>query len=295
MKNYLGFFKTNRTLLGSVLVVSVGFLSVQVVNAGSPVIKGCVSKVSGLVRIASKCAKNENLISWNQLGVQGLPGIQGLQGDTGKQGDQGLAGPKGDTGPQGPQGPQGLAGLNGVNGYSGSAGPQGPAGKHLVVLDANGNLVGYPIDLSGESDTSTVIGTQNIFTSLQIYLDQEKIVASVSLSGMPTFFPFYWTNLNCTGSATEIMALGDYGYPYSKLATKISPTAPIVWYQADPAALASPATGTVTFLSSGGEGQCINNTTTLTASGGDGFISFHTIPAPFAPFVGPLSLAVANS
>ena len=60
MKNYLGFFKTNRTLLGSVLVVSVGFLSVQVVNAGSPVIKGCVSKVSGLVRIASKCAKNEN-------------------------------------------------------------------------------------------------------------------------------------------------------------------------------------------------------------------------------------------
>jgi hypothetical protein len=292
MKNYLGFFKTNRTLLGSVLVVSVGFLSVQVVNAGSPVIKGCVSKVSGLVRIASKCAKNENLISWNQLGVQGLPGIQGLQGDTGKQGDQGLAGPKGDTGLQGPQG---LAGLNGANGYSGSAGPQGPAGKHLVVLDANGNLVGYPIDLGGGGDTSTVIGTQNPFTSLQIYLDKEKIVASVSLSGIPTFFPFLWTNLNCTGSATEIMALGDYGYPYSKLATKISPTAPIVWYQADAAALASPATGTVTFLSSGGEGQCINKTTTLTASGGDGFISFHTIPAPFAPFVGPLSLAVANS
>ena len=91
------------------------------------------------------------------------------------------------------------------------------------------------------------------------------------------------------------MALGDYGYPYSKLATKISPTAPIVWYQADAAALASPATGTVTFLSYGGEGQCINETTTLTPSGGDGFISFHTIPAPFAPFVGPLSLAVANS
>lgn len=172
MKNYLGFFKTNRTLLGSVLVVSVGFLSVQVVNAGSPVIKGCVSKVSGLVRIASKCAKNENLISWNQLGVQGLPGIQGLQGDTGKQGDQGLAGPKGDTGLQGPQG---LAGLNGANGYSGSAGPQGPAGKHLVVLDANGNLVGYPIDLSGSGDTSTVIGTQNPFTSLQIYLDKENV------------------------------------------------------------------------------------------------------------------------
>ena len=278
MKNYLGFFKTNRTLLGSVLVVSVGFLSVQVVNAGSPVIKGCVSKVSGLVRIASKCAKNENLISWNQMGVQGLPGIQGLQGDTGKQGDQGLAG------------------LNGANGYSGSAGPQGPAGKHLVVLDANGNLVGYPIDLlSDGGDTSTVIGTQDPFTALQIYLDNEKIVASVSLSGNPTFFPFYWTNLNCTGSATEIMGLGDYSFPYSKLATKISPTAPIVWYQADAAALASPATGTVTFLSSGGEGQCINKTTTLTVSGGDGFISFHTIPAPFAPFVGPLSLAVANS
>ena len=189
--------------------------------------------------------------------------------------------------------------MNGANGYSGSAGPQGPAGKHLVVLDANGNLVGYPIDLSGGVDTSTTIdtqiGTQNSFTSLQIYLDKEKIVVSVSLSGNPTFFPFLWTNLNCTGSATEFMALGDYGYLYSKLATEISPTAPIVWYQADAAALASPETGTVTFLSYGGDGQCINETTTRTASGGDGFISFHTIPAPFAPFVGPLSLAVANS
>ena len=95
MKNYLGFFKTNRTLLGSVLVVSVGFLSVQVVNAGSPVIKGCVSKVSGLVRIASKCAKNENLISWNKLGVQGLPGIQGVTGAQGTQGTQGIQGIQG--------------------------------------------------------------------------------------------------------------------------------------------------------------------------------------------------------
>ncbi len=45
----------------------------------------------------------------------------------------------------------------------------------MVVLDANGNLVGYPIDLSGSGDTSTVIGTQNPFTSLQIYLDKENV------------------------------------------------------------------------------------------------------------------------
>jgi hypothetical protein len=98
-------------------------------------------------------------------GADGATGQQGPAGDTGATGPQGPDGPQGPQGIQGPQGvqgnigPQGLQGIQGVpgetgpQGLQGIQGPQGPAGVTLVVVDANGVVLGpllqtLPIDTS---------------------------------------------------------------------------------------------------------------------------------------------------
>ncbi|WP_435745901.1 hypothetical protein [Nocardioides sp. SYSU DS0663] len=84
---------------------------------------------------ASKWAKRERRISWNQEGIpgaQGLPGVDGKDGADGADGADGENGARGAVGPMGPAGPaglQGIPGLPGIPGLDGAAGAKGEKGE----------------------------------------------------------------------------------------------------------------------------------------------------------------------
>jgi len=63
-------------------------------------VKACVSKKTGLVRVARKCRKGERRRVWNvrgPVGAQGLAGEPGVKGDKGDPGQNGLNGVQGLT------------------------------------------------------------------------------------------------------------------------------------------------------------------------------------------------------
>ncbi|HEX5749158.1 MAG TPA: collagen-like protein [Archangium sp.] len=85
------------------------------------------------------CENDGHIVTFGEVGPQGLagpPGPTGPQGPPGVAGATGPQGPKGDTGamgPAGPQGPMGPAGPQGAPGPQGDTGPQGPPGPQGIV------------------------------------------------------------------------------------------------------------------------------------------------------------------
>ena len=107
-------------------------------TSSNKVIRGCVNKKTGVVRVAKKCHKGERRIVWNSRGVKGPAGSAGLQGDKGDKGEPGqnglngtpgAPGPKGDTGAAGAQGDPGPAGPVGATGAQGPKGDKGDQGE----------------------------------------------------------------------------------------------------------------------------------------------------------------------
>jgi hypothetical protein len=106
----------NWLVVGTVAVAVVGAGIAGAAAGGGKPIHSCVSKASGVLRIAKKCKHRERAISWNQSGPAGPHGAQGA------------------TGRIGPQGPAGQNGQNGLNGAPGSA------RAYADVSDAGGHL-----------------------------------------------------------------------------------------------------------------------------------------------------------
>jgi hypothetical protein len=96
--------------------------------AGDATLKACANKTSGAMRYISKgsCKKTEKLLTWSQMGPQGLPGAAGAAGADGAKGDAGAAGTKG---------------TNGTN------------GQNFHVIDAAGKDLGVALSSSAESAT----------------------------------------------------------------------------------------------------------------------------------------------
>jgi len=76
--------KSNRVFLViNLLIVAflLGSMSSQSVSASeSNVISACANKLTGALRVSSKCTKSERPISWNQTGVAGPTGPTGPNG-----------------------------------------------------------------------------------------------------------------------------------------------------------------------------------------------------------------------
>lgn len=91
------FNRLSAFTLGIIITAS----SVGVVSfasaAGDATLKACANKTSGAMRYISKgsCKKSEKLLSWSQMGPQGLPGTTGENGIAGTKGDAGTAGTNG--------------------------------------------------------------------------------------------------------------------------------------------------------------------------------------------------------
>jgi len=87
------------TLASVVALTATGTMAINAALAPDP-INGCVSKLTGGVRILTNgqsCNGLENPISWNTSGPAGPQGPQGTQGAQGPQGERGPAGPPGQT------------------------------------------------------------------------------------------------------------------------------------------------------------------------------------------------------
>jgi hypothetical protein len=137
-------------------------------SASNKVINACSNTKTGALRIASKCSKSERPISWNSHGTQGL------------------------------QGPPGTPGT------PGAIGPAGLPGTSLVVLDANNNLVGYPLGLAGWADDSATdtIGLNGTFgSSYEVYLPNSNKILWLSKEGKPLSWGFLYVTTDCSGQA----------------------------------------------------------------------------------------------
>src|SRR5215216_4112942 len=105
-------------LVGAVVAVSLAGTAYATIPGGDGVIRSCVAKTGGALRVVDtdqgeSCKSGEQQLAWNQ------------------QGPQGDAGPAGPAGPQGAQGPQGQAG---------PAGPAGPGARWIEVADTGGSV-----------------------------------------------------------------------------------------------------------------------------------------------------------
>jgi hypothetical protein len=78
-----------------VIITAASVGAVSFANAaGDATLKACANKTTGAMRYISKgsCKKTEKLLSWSQMGPQGLPGSDGTKGDTGTAGTNGSNG-----------------------------------------------------------------------------------------------------------------------------------------------------------------------------------------------------------
>ena len=140
-------FSTRAIAISSFLIgsfaVSLAFFDSAIGNVNE--INGCVNKKTLVLRITSKCTKEELRIKWSSTGPQGIKGDKGEPGATGGQGE---AGPQGLIGPAGPQGPKGDTGPQGPKG---DTGPQGPAGQNGNSVSLMLRSVNSLIHVSGNS------------------------------------------------------------------------------------------------------------------------------------------------
>ena len=116
----------------------------------------CANKKTGVMRYISKGScnkKTETLLSWNQMGPQGLSGSAGTNGTAGAKGDTGAAGTAGAKGDIGAGGTNGTSGaltnsqvknICGTNGTTACVvGQQGPGGGIVFMTPSTlGNTSG---------------------------------------------------------------------------------------------------------------------------------------------------------
>lgn len=119
------------------------------------VIRACVTKKTGVVRIANKCRKSERRLAWNQAGIAGPAGARGLRGVPGPKGRRGVPG---DTGPQGPKGDKGDKGTIGAH------------VKHGQSITTNDGRTGMPVTatVTCESGETLLSGGGEITGNLAI-------------------------------------------------------------------------------------------------------------------------------
>ena len=101
--------------------------------ASNKTLKACANNSTGVMRYISKgsCKKTESLLSWNQMGPQGVPGAAGVAGASGAKGETGAAGTSGTT---------------------------------FHVIDSAGRDLGVPIGVYDGGQTADVLFEQGIWT-----------------------------------------------------------------------------------------------------------------------------------
>jgi hypothetical protein len=110
-------YVSKKAIVAVAVLAIVLFGTSLVVAQDGEIIHACVDQTGNLriIEADESCRPNEQALSWNQQGPQGVAGEQGPQGEPAlcPPADVeviGVEGPQGDPGPAGPQGPVGPAG-----------------------------------------------------------------------------------------------------------------------------------------------------------------------------------------
>ncbi len=243
------------TAITAILLISIGVWAIPALSTTpNKVINGCVNTKTGALRISSKCLKGETKLSWNSQGLQGLPG------------------------PSGPPGPSGSPGP------SASAMPSVTPNPTLVVLDANNQLVGYPIGITGTENYSLPnyglnANTVNGFT---IFIPSINKVVTLLTNGEPFAQEIYFATTDCTAQAYNAwppdMPMDGTTVLYVKGGSLTG------WW-----ASAERLSGTITLRSkmdSFGSCSPVNNVVT------SGFQKYNQVASPLPSITGPIRLAV---
>ncbi len=214
------------TLLVVVAILAVIIASEVPSYSQSTVIYGCITKLTGAIRIVSapgQCKSNEALIFWNQTGPQGPQGAQGPAGPQGAQGPPGPAGPQGAQGPPGPAGPQGA---------QGPTGPQGPAGYSNLST-----LIGSPCTaFNGQPSTLQMIAAQDGTVTLKCPSPTPKTVFVTSKMYAANFGGAFSADTLCQALANDASLDGTFkawvsdaifGSPSTRF-TQPGPTTPYI-------------------------------------------------------------------
>jgi hypothetical protein len=180
---------TKVTLAIAALLLSSGGFAV---GATTGAIYACLSTSGTLTKVAKvtpKCPKGTSLISWNQVGPQGIAGPQGQAGQDGSDGEQGL---RGEIGPAGP------AGTKGESGSMGPIGPRGVPGVVQLSMPENGDNMAVVSD-----DGRFRLNTAN---SWVIWQGNPFKLSQTKWTPVSETYLVY-SQLNCAGSAK---AIADY-------------------------------------------------------------------------------------
>ncbi len=135
-------------------------------NTSSPQIRACVDKatrVTRIVRSNQRCSDVEVLVTWNQVGEQGVAGATGP------------AGPVGATGATGPAGATGATGSAGATGATGAAGASATRITELSVCDGT--------DAGTVADELCKIGMTGPGGGPVFFIDYQDQFASFCASG----------------------------------------------------------------------------------------------------------------
>jgi hypothetical protein len=131
--------KSRMIAIAAGIPLLMGGVAYAAAPAADTTIHGCVSKLTGVLRVPASggsCVWGETAISWNQTGPQGPVGPQGAQGVPGQNGADGV------------NGADGLNGRDGTDGRDGAPGPAGPAGfsdAYLAYGSADLNTSRIPV------------------------------------------------------------------------------------------------------------------------------------------------------
>ena len=227
-----------------VTVVGIAFAVPAVSASTSASISGCVDKKTSVLRVTNKCKSTEKAIKWN---IQGERGLQGSPGPVA------------------------------------SSVPSVNQSKSLVVLDGNGQLVGYPVSIGIGASTQGNIGINFVSNSLLIYIPSLSKAVSLGLNGKPTSMSLSYTTTDCSGTPYEQWGDGGYSefYPTENLNGTTN------WYQSQ-----APLTTNLTIRSvSTYDGTCAARNITLNPADGD-IVPYQRIAPVIPNFTGPLRLSV---
>lgn len=242
------------------LVLGLTLATAYSVNAAgsNEVVAFCVNKTTKVVTQKTKCAKTETVLAIS------------------KTGQPGPAGSPGATGPTGAPGPAGASGSNGA------------PGTGLVVLDANNQIVGYPIGSTGDQgvDAPDMGINGSLINGIIMYMPSINKVVALATNGQPFTIPVNFTSTDCTGQAVSAFSDGD---PLSSSRTIYVKSGTNYGWYSPGAAVSLP----ITFRSQrDSDGSCRAINISWTAQDGVSIHAYNPTSSPLPSIAGPIRLAV---
>ncbi len=128
-------FSANRIALALAAVALLAVAGGAYAATANKTISICVKKKGGSLYKASRCARGDAKLTWNEVGPTGPQGATGAKGATGDTGATGATGANGATGATGARGVQGNTGVQGA------IGPQGPPGVSNYSVESQTTIV----------------------------------------------------------------------------------------------------------------------------------------------------------